>query len=155
MRIDRYVAYLVHADGLLPVQARLFSPEAALLLLRAYSKHNVSRLPIWALIRLSLEDHLVPFRRTGSDVERVRAGVIDNLLATTVRALLLDDLAASTALITRCLRGGKHACKDLLLLQTHAGASACMACVDIVVGCGAGTTTVVAQDLLLDHELVL
>lgn len=92
-------AYLLDADGLPPIKARFFAPPATANLGRAHAQDDIARLPVRRLVTLALEYDFMALGHAGCDLERVVCSVIHDLLALTVRALVNDDCAASTAFV--------------------------------------------------------
>lgn len=144
---------LVHPNRLRPIQPALLPPKPALLLLAPHAYNDIARVPVGALVRLSLVHDLMSLRRAARDVERVVLRVVHDLVPAAVRARLRDHRPSPAALVTRGLHLGEHPREDLLPYDFHAGAVAAGAGVHVGGGRGARAATVVAQDALLDHEL--
>lgn len=68
-------------------------------------------------------------------------------------ALLLDDLATTTAIVTRDLTLSKHSREDLLLDDFDTGTTTSRACVNVAVGCRTRTSAVITENAFLDLEL--
>ena len=92
-------------------------------------------------------------RRALRNLKGIVLRVVHDLISVAMRALLADHATAAAALIARNLRLSDHTRHDLLTDDADALTITRLTLVDVVRGCGAGPTTVVAEDALLDHEV--
>jgi len=79
--------------------------------------------------------------------------VIDDFIASTVGTWPLDDLSCSSTLVTRHSTLSVHPGEYLLFHKLDSCTIAAGTRVYVAVGCGSGTSTVVAKDAFLDHKL--
>lgn len=81
-------------------------------------------------------------------------GMVDNLLTRTMGANFLDHFPPTATLVTSDLSLGVHSREDLLFDDFDACTIATCARMDVAVRRCSRATAMVAQNALLDHELL-
>lgn len=145
--------YLINADSFRPVQARLLPPKPALFLPTTDPQDDIARFPIRALIGLTLKHNLVTFGTTFLYLQGELCGVVQDLGPLTVRTHVLDDLSPPSAIIAGYLGLSEHSREYLLFHEPDSSTVTCWTGMNVMIRCRAASSTVIAEDLFLDHEL--